>query len=202
VFFLEMYRSENIHSPDLIWNKSVKEEFKLILIKESEKCEKSELWEGNPYKNFKYTEQSDGLVIGGVSVRLLNKDMYFTLTNPDEFLGMLVDDLKNTKRNGPDTFELIKAMRNCISSTGISEVSDQIMSDIFSLLPEHVSMEVDENNSKASTISMLMLETLSHAIKKTFMIESIIENNGLCQILVNILHKNENEHVSTDSIIL
>lgn len=202
IFFLEMYRSESIQSPDLVWNNSIKEELKTILLKEIELWESSQLWKESPYKDFEYSNEGDELVINGVFVKLLNKDIYFTLKNPSEFLSKIVYDLKNTKRNETDTFEIIMAMRNCTTSSYISEINEETKNDIFSLLPKFVSMEVDNENSRVSKISMLILETLSHAIKKTNSLEGILENDGLCQIMVNILYKNENERIPTDSILL
>ena len=168
IVFLEIYRSKQITSPDLIWNASTREELKNILKKEIELSEgDQEQWELNPYQNFEYSIYDNELRVENILIRQLNKDIYFTHKDPDNFLNKLIYKLDELKNDYVLSFELLMATRNCISSQGVTEISEDIYQKLIGLVPNFVKTDIDERESdKLSKSSMLMLEILSNGIKK------------------------------------
>lgn len=120
--FLEIYRADNINSPDLIWNENTRREFISILEKEIRISEQGDnTWEVNPYEDFTYTDYEDELTIDNIHIRLLNKDIYYAIEDPDSFLVKLMEKLKENTSDKLLSFELLMALRNCIASTAVTE---------------------------------------------------------------------------------
>jgi hypothetical protein len=66
--FLEMFRSKQLKSPEMIWNQRTRDELKSILYKELEGINSSSgSWEVNPYHDFFYSEHESELRVGNVS---------------------------------------------------------------------------------------------------------------------------------------
>lgn len=201
--FLDKYRAKQFTSSDLIWNQRTRDEFRLILGKEIEDINSDKTyWRTNPYQDFLYTDHNKELKVDNVFIRLLNKDVYFSHKQPEEFLVKLVDKVLEVQDDLLSAFEVLMAIRNCIASPSIVHVSDGTKKHLISLIPLFIDFSRDIDSSKFSKMSLLILDAITNCIKKNSSLNDFLDAEGLCQHLCDILYQNENERVPVESILL
>lgn len=166
--FIEIYRSHQHTSPDLIWNQRTRDELKLILQKEINEIEAGECnWTKNPYEEYNYTESSKELRVDGVFIRLLNKDIYYTHRDPAHFLDKLVQSIFEIKDDLALSYEVLTALRSLISSPIIEVISTQMRKELVKLI--HIFIDSKgpfEANSKYTKISSFVIDIVAQAMKK------------------------------------
>ena len=202
--FLNVYRAENINTPILIWNNEYKDIFKGILEKEIEKLETDySPWEENPFKDFAYLKHDSDLKVNGIYIKQLNKDNDFWIKNPAKFLEALLNKVVEVKDNEQNSFDLLIALRNTIASHYITTVNDKVKEGLLDLVPIFIRDNPDneEVTSKETQISMLIFESIGHAIKKNDNISDFSSVHKLWESLPGIIYHNEKERVCVESIL-
>lgn len=110
--FLEMFRSKQLKSPEMIWNQRTRDELKKILEKELHSINSSSHnWEVNPYHDFFYSEHESELRVGNVFISLINKDSNYKIENVNEFFIKLLDKLEEVKDDSVAAIEILVAAK-------------------------------------------------------------------------------------------
>ena len=202
-FFIEIYRSSQHTSPDLIWNQRTRDELKLILHKEIKDIENGESdWDKNPYEEYIYTECSKELRVDGVFIRLLNKDIYYTHRYPTHFLDKLVQTIFEIKDDLSLSYEVLTALRSLISSPIIEVVTTKMRRQLVKLIKMFIDYKNPlEINQKYSKISSFVIDIIGQWIKKNQYWEDFFENEGLWDMLVELIYHNKNERIPIESLI-
>ena len=202
-FFIEIYKSQQHTSPDLIWNQRTRDELKMILQKEIEEIESGESnWEVNPYNDYWYTEYSKELRVDGVFIRLLNKDIYHSHRNPSRFLHKLVETIFKIKNDISLSYEVLTALRSLISNPIIESVSTDLQKQLIQLIPTFINIENSkDDNAKFAKISSFVIDIVGQSLKKWHHCDDFFEKDGIWDTLVNLLYRNKNELIPIESLI-
>ncbi|CAI2367775.1 unnamed protein product [Moneuplotes crassus] len=188
--FLELYHSINISTPYLIWNDNHKCILKDILEKEVKKTQsKKDYWVDNPYKDFSYLAQDQGLVVDGIYIKQLNKDLEFTVKDPSRFIEKSISKLYEVQNDDQLCFDILLAIRNIISSQMVQTLKQKVKNKFIELVPILISKRPEETlkKSKELKIASILMEILSHILRKFDSVDDFTQPEGICQILYGIL---------------